>query len=154
MTFLTFLRRGMAMLTLASLPTLSRQAAQLALAAGIGVWGAIVLAPKPSTMPPGLTAAPPRGDTAAIARWFGATPAAVKVVMAGLITSGKRGAALLQIDNNPLQAWRVGQTVASGVTLTAVERDGVVLDVGGAIQRVAAPSPPALASPGLVRVQP
>ncbi len=143
------------MLAPASLPVLSQQAAQLALAVGIGVWGAIVLAPTPSIVPPGLTAAPPpQGDTAAVARWFGPTPASLKVAVAGLIASDKRGAALLQIDNGPVQAWRVGQTLTSGVTLTAVERDGVILDVDGDLQRVAAPTERPLASPGLVRVLP
>jgi len=119
------------------------------------VWAAVILAPKPDAVPPGLTAPPPpRGDTAAVARWFGATQASIKVAIAGLISSGERGAALLKVDNGSVQAWRVGQTLASGVTLTAVERNAVVLDVGGVTQRVVAPAAPALATPGFVRVAP
>jgi len=148
-------RRCVTAATPATLPVTARTGAMMVLAAGIGVWGAVLLAPKPVAVPPGLTAPPPpRGDTAAVVRWFGATQASIKVTVAGLIASDERGAALLKIDNGPVQAWRVGQTLASGVTLAAVERNAVVLDVGGVTQRIVAPAAPALATPGFVRVVP
>ena len=155
MNFSTLVRRGTSVVPAPGLPALARHAALLLLVAGVGVWAAVLLAPMPAGVPPGLTAPPPpRGDTAAVARWFGATQASIKVSVAGLISSGDRGAALLRIDNGPVQAWRVGQALTAGVTLTSVERDAVVLDVGGITQRVQAPMERPLTSPGLVRVAP
>ncbi|VGO08808.1 General secretion pathway protein C [plant metagenome] len=135
--------------------TLARRGAMLACAAGVGVWGALLLAPKPQALPPGLTAPPPaRSDIAPLAQWFGASASsAIKVVIVGLISAGERGTAVLRVDGQPPQAYRVGQPLAQGVTLAGVEADAVVLSADGATQRVQAPAAPALSSPGFVPVQ-
>lgn len=130
---------------------LARGAAILVLAAGVGVWGAILLAPRARALPPMLDA--PRvaaGDTAGIASWFGTSAAPVKVSVLGLIAAGAHGAAILAIDGGEPRAYRVGQAIADGVTLARVEAAGVVLDQGGQTIRVAAPVEPPLASPGFV----
>jgi general secretion pathway protein C len=132
---------------------LSRAAAILALATGVGAWGSILLAPRAQGLPPMLNAPRPAGaDTAAMARWFGKSAAPVKVTVLGLISAGPRGAAILAIDGGEPRAYRVGQAIADGVTLAKVERAGVVLDQAGASIQVAAPAEPALASPGFVPV--
>jgi len=130
-----------------------RVAAMLVLAGGIGVWGAVLLAPTAGTPPPGLTAAPAvRGDTAPLAQWFGASATPIRVVVVGLIAAGERGAALLRVEGAAPVAYRVGQPIGQGVTLVRVERNAVVLDTGSAELRVLATEAQALGSPGLVRV--
>ena len=127
----------------------------LACAAGIGVWGALLLAPAAGTPPPGLTtAASARGDTAPLAQWFGASAAPIRVVVVGLIASGDRGASLLRVEGSAPVAYRVGQQIGQGVTLARVERNAVVLNTGGEELRVAASDAQALGSPGFVRVTP
>lgn len=132
---------------------LAQHAAVLVLAAGVGVWGAVLMAPRATTLPPMLAAPrPDTGDTAALARWFGTSVAPVKVSVLGLISAGAHGAAILAIDGGEPRAYRVGQAIADGVTLSKVERAGVVLDQSGATIRVPAPAEPAMASPGIVPV--
>ena len=130
---------------------LSKSVAVLAFAAGLGVWGALLLAPRPAALPPGLTPPPPAAtDAAPVARWFGGSAAAVKVTVLGLISAGQQGTAVLRVDGQPPQAFRVGQALAQGVILADVEPDAVVLSADGVAQRVQAPSAPALGSPGFV----
>ena len=130
-----------------------RVAAVLVLAAGIGVWGALLLAPTAGTPPPGLTAAAPvRGDTAPLAQWFGASATPIRVVVVGLIAAEERGAALLRVEGAAPVAYRVGQQIGQGVTLARVERNAVVLDTGNAELRVIATEAQALGSPGIVRL--
>ncbi len=131
--------------------TAAHGAAVLALAAGLGVWGALLLAPKPGALPPGLTAPPPaRADAAPVAQWFGASASTIKVAIVGLIAAGERGTAVLRVDGQPPQAYRVGQALAQGVTLTGVHADAIEFSADGAAQRVQAPAAPALGSPGFV----
>lgn len=127
----------------------------LACAAGVGTWGALLLAPKPHTPPPGLTmVAPARGDTAALAQWFGASAAPLRVAVVGLIASGDRGAALLRVEGGAAAAYRVGQQIGQGATLARVERNAVVIDTGGDTLRIAVTDALPLGSPGFVRVSP
>ncbi|ARP84153.1 hypothetical protein CAL12_27300 [Bordetella genomosp. 8] len=133
---------------------LARGAAMLVLAAGVGTWGAILLAPRTSNLPPLLVPrARAAGDTTALARWFGTSAAPVKVTVLGLISAGDRGAAILAIDGAAPRAYRVGQAIADGVTLAKVESAGVVLDQGGTAIRVAVAALPALKTPGFVPVR-
>lgn len=134
---------------------LARTAAVLALAAGVGIWGAALMAPRSHALPPMLGAARPAGgDTAALAAWFGTSAAPVKVSVLGLISAGVHGAAILAIDGGDPRAYRVGQSIADGVTLSKVERTGVVLEQAGQSIQVAAPVIPPLASPGFIPVHP
>ncbi|NYT50611.1 hypothetical protein H0A72_14920 [Parapusillimonas granuli] len=126
----------------------------LALAVGAGVWGALLLAPKPAAPPPALEAPAATGqDTAAVARWFGGGALRVRVAVAGLIASDDgRGAALLAINGGKPQAYRVGQALAPGVTLAAVAADGVSIDQDGVIEKVAVPVRPENAVQGFLPV--
>ena len=127
----------------------------LACAGGVGVWGALLLAPAARTPPPGLTVvAPARGDTAVLAQWFGASAAPLRVAVVGLIAAGDRGAALLRVEGGAPTAYRVGQVIGQGATLAHVERDAVVIDTGGDTLRIAVSDALPLGSPGFVRVRP
>ncbi|WP_156774135.1 type II secretion system protein N [Bordetella bronchialis] len=132
----------------------ARHAVVLVLAAGVGAWGAVLLAPPARALPPMLDAArPASGDTAAVASWFGTSAAPVKVSVLGLISAGTHGAAILAIDGGEPRAYRVGQSIVDGVTLSSVERAGVVLEQTGQRIQVAAPAEPPLGSPGIVPVR-
>lgn len=104
-----------------------------ALAAGVGAWGAILLAPAPRPAPPALAVAPAApGDDAPVAGWFGAAPAArVKIASSGLIAAGPDSSAILSVDGARPRAYRVGATLASDLVLAEVRPDGVVLRQGG-----------------------
>ena len=133
-----------------------RHLGRLALAAGVGVWGALLLAPAPAPMPPALGIEPATGaDTTPVAQWFGGGSTRVRVGISGLIAGAEgRGLALLSVNGGPVQAYREGQTLAPGVVLHAVEAAAVAVDQDGVIERVAAPPLPAGAAGGFVRVPP
>lgn len=136
------------------LPALVRAAAMAACAVGVGVWGALLLAPTPSQLPPALdvSAAAPR-DTAAVAQWFGGAALRVRVVASGIIAGEDGfGAALLSIDGGPPRAYRVGQTLAPGVTLHAVAPTSVAIAQEGTIENVAVPVSPHARVRGFVPV--
>lgn len=134
-------------------PRLTQLAAMLAIAAGIGLWGALLLAPQPSTAPPALASAPATGQNIApVIDWFGGGSARLRVEVVGLIASGQRGAALLSINGGPAQAFRLGQTLAQGVTLSAVSSQAVSIDQDGIVEDIAVPAQAAPA-PGFVPVE-
>ena len=135
-------------------PTFVRGLAVLAFAMGIGVWGALLFAPTPRTLPPALDSVSALGqDTGAVARWFGGGALRVRVAVVGLISAdGGRGAALLAVNGGAAQAYRVGQTLAPGVTLAGVTRNAVSVNQDGVIEEVAVPSNPASLIQGFVPV--
>lgn len=137
-----------------TLPGLFQGLAMLALAAALGVWGAILLAPQPSALPPALTPSlAPQPDTSAIAGWFGGGNSRVRVALVGLIASDEHGAALLAVDGGTPQAFRAGQTIAPGVTLARVTRDHVEIDQEGATESLRAPVHPQALIQGFVPVR-
>ena len=122
-------------------PRLAQLAAMLAVAAGIGLWGALLLAPSPTAAPAALALGPVPGQSIApVINWFGGGSARLRVEVVGLIASGDRGAALLSVNGNPAQAYRVGQGLAQGVTLSAVQSQAVSIDQDGIIEDLAVPS--------------
>jgi general secretion pathway protein C len=128
----------------ADLPGILHIAAILALAAGAGVWGAILFAPSPPAPPPALRSAPPRAaDTTAAALLFGKNEALkTQVTVAGVISAGPNGAAVLSVDGGPPVAWRAGQEIAPGLLLLRVEAGGVVVDQNGAQAAMSVPALP------------
>jgi general secretion pathway protein C len=128
------------------LPRLVQRAAVVALAAGVGVWGAILFAPSPPPAPPTAAASTTLAtDTQPVSRWFGTgSGAKIQVVVAGLISAGPRGSAVLAIDGRPARAYAVGNDLAEGVTLAEVGRSGVVLNQGGERVEVRAATLPPL----------
>lgn len=135
-------------------PALLRVVALVALALGIGVWGAVLLAPTPRESPPLLgSIAPSLHDTASVAQWFGGAPLRVRITAAGIIASDDgRGAALLSVDGGPVRAYRVGQALAPGVTLDAVTSAEVSIDQDGVIEQVAMRPDPAGRVQGFIPV--
>lgn len=135
-------------------PATLRAMAIVALTVGIGVWGALLLAPAPSGLPPTLELSTPSGrDTSAVARWFGGGALRVRVTVEGLISSdGGRGAALLTVNGGAAQAFRPGQTLAPGVTLAGVTANAVSIDQDGVIEQVAVPVNPATVVQGFIPV--
>jgi general secretion pathway protein C len=132
-----------------------RRLALVALAAGVGLWAALLFAPRPGALPPAASRAmPTRLDTTPLAAWFGAPPtgrAPVRVTASGIIATGSRGVAVLSVDGAPGQAWRVGQTIKDGLRLISVEAEAVVLDYQGDSIRVALPRPSPPAGTGILR---
>ena len=70
----------------------------------------------------------------------------------GVIAQGGqgRGLALLAVDGRPATPTRVGEEIATGVTLAEVRADGVLLSRSGAAQEIQLPKKPAPA--GITRV--
>lgn len=126
-----------------------------ALACGVGIWSAILLAPSPGVLPPAVAAAAPRGaDMAPVAAWFGAAPAVqarVRVTVSGLMSAGPQGVAILSVDGGAARAWSVGQEIAPGVRLVRIEGRTVTLDQQGERLDASLPATPPLSTPGFVR---
>ena len=132
-------------IALPSAPRAVRVLAIAALAAGVGLWSAILLAPSPADLPPALAAASaPASDTREIALLFGTDGVVdTQVAVLGLIAAGAQGSAVLSVDGGPARAYRVGEEIAQGLALAGVSPTGVELDRGGARVGAAAPAHPA-----------
>lgn len=137
-------------------PAFLKGAAVVAIAIGAGVWGALLLAPTASELPPALDAAQaPQHDTAPVAQWFGGAALRVRVAAAGVIAAGDGGgAALLSVDGGPVRAYRAGQSLAPGVTLDSVAAAAVFIDQDGVVEEVAMPAGQAGDIQGFVPVSP
>lgn len=124
-----------------TLPGAARLAAIVAAAAAIGVWGAVLLAPSPSRLPPAVAAAPVRqSNVEPVALWFGRDGVLqTQIAVLGLIAQGSNGAAVVSVNGGPPTALAVGQTAAPGIVLAGVDAQGVILDANGTRTRVAAP---------------
>lgn len=122
-------------------PRLLQAMAMLAVAIGVGLWSALLLAPKPADPPALLALGPAPGQsTEALTNWFGGGNAHLRITVVGLIAAGQRGAALLSVNGQPPQAYRVGQSLAQGVTLAAVLPEAIAIDQDGIVQNIAMPS--------------
>ncbi|CAB3631092.1 type II secretion system protein N [Achromobacter pestifer] len=130
-----------------SAPATLRVLAVLALAAGLGVWAAVLLAPRPGPLPPAVSAAAPRAaDNTPVALWFGKDEVMrTQISVLGLIAAGPDGAAVLSVDGGPPQAYRAGGEVAPGIVLREITVDAVTVEQGGRLNRLATPA--ALAAP-------
>jgi general secretion pathway protein C len=99
------------------------------------------------TLPANETEVGTRGvDTAPIARLFGASGDAPTNIRAlGVMAEGStgRGIALIGIEGKPARAVRAGESIAPGIVLAEVRRDGVVLNRSGALQQIRLATKPA-----------
>lgn len=128
-------------------PSLLQSVAWLLIASGIGVWGALLLAPEPIAAPAQL--APGNSSSMApddVIRWFGSGRGQLQVDIVGLISAGPRGTALLSVGGAPARAFRQGDLLAPGAILDAVKMDGIAIDLDGVQQTIAAPRPAAAAA--------
>lgn len=130
-----------------SAPAALRVLAVLALAAGVGVWAAVLLAPRPGPLPPAVSAAAPRAaDNTPVALWFGKDEVMrTQISVLGLIAAGPDGAVVLSVDGGPPLAYRAGGEVAPGIVLRDIAVDAVTVEQGGRLNRLATPA--ALAAP-------
>lgn len=118
-------------------PLIVQSLALLAIALGIGLWSALLLAPQPKGAPPVLATGPAPGQNISpLINWFGSGSAPLRVAVVGLLSSGQRGTALLSINGGPPKAYSVGHTLAQGVTLEAVSPQGVSIDQDGVIEDI------------------
>lgn len=120
--------------------------AMVALAAGVGVWLAVLLAPAPRPAPPALApSAVAATDVAPVAAWFGAGPASrVKIVPSGLIAAGQRGSAILAVDGAKPRAYATGQNLAHDLVLVEVLPQGVIVAQGSEETEILLPELPRL----------
>lgn len=98
-------------------------------------------------LPANETEVGPRAvDTAPIARLFGASGDAPTNIRAlGVMAEGStgRGIALIGIEGKPARAVRAGESIAPGIILAEVRRDGVVVNRSGALQQIRLATKPA-----------
>lgn len=118
--------------------------AMAALAAGVGVWGVILLSPVPGAPPPAIAvAAPPAPDIRPVVEWFGAGAVSrVKLGSSGFIAAGAASTAILSLDGGTPRAYAVGQHLAPDLVLAEVHPDRVVILQGARRIEVAAPRLP------------
>lgn len=118
-------------------PFIVKSLAMLAVAAGMGAWSALLLAPQPTATRPFLASGPAPGqDISPVVNWFGGGNARVRIQVVGLLSSGRHGTALLSINGGPPKAYSVGHVLAQGVRLAAVQPHGVSIDQDGIIEDV------------------
>ncbi|WP_323011322.1 hypothetical protein [Castellaniella sp.] len=123
-------------------PSFLRAIALLAIACGIGIWGALLLAPAPAPAPAQLGQSSTSGQAPdAVVAWFGSGRGQLHIKILGLIVGGPRGTVLLSVDGAPAQAYRLGDTLAPGAILDTMTADGISISLDGTIQHIAAPSP-------------
>jgi general secretion pathway protein C len=107
------------------------------------------------TLPANETEVGPRTlDTTPVARLFGASGDAPTNIRAlGVMAEGStgRGIALIGIEGKPARAVRAGDSIAPGITLAEVRRDGVVVNRSGALQQIRLAAKPA--APGATPVR-
>lgn len=128
-------------------------AAFAVLCALVAWWAVQLLAPRAPVAP-----AAAAGETQALpelrlaAQVFGAAPGAQgpavvtasNVSVAGVLSAGARGSAILSVDGQPPRAYAVGERIGPGQTLFEVRGDVIVLDENGRRLELPAPARPAL----------
>jgi len=107
------------------------QAVALATAfAGVLVWSSVLLTSAesqvPQVEPPALAARP---DTPAL-QWFSNQPATVDIKVSGLMAGARGAVAILSLNEGPPRSFLVGESLAQGVRLAAIEGDAVVIERG------------------------
>jgi general secretion pathway protein C len=123
----------------------ARLLAILACAAALGVWGAILLAPRSSGLPPALDAgqAARGAGVAPVALWFGRDQAlGTDVVVQGVIAGESRSAAVVSVNGGPPSAVSTNRQAPSGIYIKGIDAQGLTLDMSGAPVRVAPPPRP------------
>lgn len=137
-------------------PNILRGAALVIAALGVGVWGAILLAPQNLNSPPLLeSAAPAATDTQSVAQWFGGARLRLRIIAHGVIAaSDGKGAALLSIDGGAPRVYLAGQDLAPGVVLESVGASSVRIYQDGGVEEVPIPAVPGREIRGFVSALP
>lgn len=127
--------------------------ALLATLAGVLMWSSLLLTSAQSSAPPPVreeAAATP--DSPAL-QWFSNRPAALDIKVSGVISVAHGAVAILSLNGAPPRAFVLGERLAQGAHLVAIEHDNVVIERGSERARFklntlpTAPSMPRLTRP-------
>ncbi|MDO7898816.1 type II secretion system protein N [Pseudomonas citrulli] len=124
----------------------------LATLAGVATWSSLLLTPAESRTP---DVAPQRlaerSDNPAL-QWFSNQPAPVEIKVSGVMAGARGAVAILSLNDGPPRSFLVGERVAQGVRLVAIEAQAVVIERGNEQTRLALSRlPDALVLPLLTR---
>ena len=131
----------------------------LAALAGVATWSSLLLTSAESRTP---DVAPQRmaerSDNPAL-QWFSNQPAPVDIKVSGVMAGSHASVAILSLNDGPPRSFLVGERVAQGVRLVAIEAQAVVIERGNEQTRlvlarlpdsVSLPSPQGIALPLLI----
>ena len=131
----------------------------LAALAGVATWSSLLLTSAESRTP---DVAPQRmaerSDNPAL-QWFSNQPAPVDIKVSGVMAGSHASVAILSLNDGPPRSFLVGERVAQGVRLVAIEAQAVVIERGNERTRlvlarlpdsVSLPSPQGIALPLLI----
>ena len=119
----------------------------------LAYWGIRLMTPPPAASPPVMRAAVQRDpDPVLVAREFGQIETAATglgdIQVAGVFSAGRDSAAVFLVGDRPAKAVRLGDEVAPGAKLVAVDGHSVTLESGGVRHELRVPNPPlAVAGP-------
>jgi hypothetical protein len=120
----------------------------------LAYWAIRLMTPPPAAAPAPMQAVAVRDpDPVLVARAFGQVdsgpPLAIaNIQVAGVYAAGRDSAAVFIVGDKPAIAVRLGQEVAPGSTLVAVDRDSVTIESGGVRRQLRVPNPPVVAAGG------
>ncbi|GLZ23999.1 hypothetical protein Pstu01_06690 [Stutzerimonas stutzeri] len=139
-------------LDVSQIPLAVQWLALLAALAGVATWAVLLATPAPQHRPEPAPATKGAVTEGAAAQWFAQTPPRLDIKVSGLLATSQGAVAILAINDAPAQAYLVGDTLARGASLQAIESDAVVVEQAGTQLRVAMPGlPDALQLPSLVK---
>ena len=112
-------------------PQMVQALALLAALVGVATWSSLLLTTAESHTPaaaPQLLAA--RSDSPAL-QWFSNQTAPMDIKVSGVMAGSRGAVAILSLNDGPPRSFLQGEKVGPGVTLVAVDGDGVVIEQGG-----------------------
>ncbi|BBP65376.1 MULTISPECIES: type II secretion system protein N [Pseudomonas] len=126
--------------------------ALLAALAGVATWSSLLLTSAESRTP---DVAPQRmaerSDSPAL-QWFSNQPAPVQIKVSGVMAGAHGAVAILSLNEGPPRSFLVGERVAQGVRLVAIEAQAVVIERGSEQTRLAlAQLPDSVSLPSFVQ---
>jgi type II secretion system (T2SS) protein C len=142
------------------------RSALLAAAVGVGAVMAMFVKPGDQPAPSSGTAAPPPAHVSAAAQAPAATPARdvqtprespPRVALHGVVYRGKDGAssqALLSVEGQPEQVYGIGDSVAAGWSVHAIQAQRVILSKGTELASIDVVAPAASETAATPAIQP
>jgi general secretion pathway protein C len=116
--------------------------------AQLAYWGIVLTTPPAAAAPaPARSLSVRDPDPALLARAFGqieraAAPVAGNIQLAGVYAAGRNSSAVFVVGDAPARAVWLGQEVAPGSRLVAVDSQSATLDSGGVRQQLRVPAAP------------
>lgn len=115
-------------------------------------WGDSLRPSTQSTSPVTETVYQPDPASVVLAQWFEPGSLRMDIAVQGIILHHGRAVAVLAVNGETPGAYRVGETLSDGVTLTAIEPERVVLEGAGGPMSFATPALPDNVPSGIVRL--